>query len=154
MKRNLVNCLVTTANIEVTMSFQQWKAYTSGDINLAQIKMINDVELQLSKLNINTYKIIVTVIASTLFLINNNNVALAAGIDSIQVLGNKFLDIVRNAMYWVCLVKGCLDVGKEVTRGGDNLGNIGKIIMKYTLAFGTLYILPSCFDMVRDTFAE
>ena len=55
-------------------------------------------------------------------------------------------------MYWICLIKGLVDVGREVSRGGDNIGNIGKIVLKYVLAFATLYIMPYLFDLVRDNF--
>lgn len=154
MKRNLINCLVTKSNIEVSMSFEQWRLYENGELNLVQIKMMNDVDFELFKLDPIMYRSLVVIISILLFYFSTGSIAFASGLDAIPALGQRFLDIVRTGMYWVCLVKGCLDVGKEVTRGGDNLGNIGKIIMKYTLAFATLYIMPTCFDTVKEAFGQ
>ncbi len=155
MKRNLINCLVEKSNIEVSMSFEQYRSYRDGELNLAEIKLINDLDIDLGKLDINSYRILVIVIAGVISLISANpTIAYASGLDSINNMGMKFLDIIRTGMYWVCIIKGSLDVGKELTRGGDNMGNIGKIVVKYVLAFATLFLLPWCFDTVRDTFAQ
>lgn len=155
MKRNLINCLVEKSNIEVGMTFEQYKSYRNGDLNLAEIKMINDLDFEIGRLNPNTYKFLTIILAGVMSLLfANPTIAFANGIDSINKLGMTFLNIVRTGMYWVCIVKGCLEVGKEVTRGGDNMGNIGKIIVKYILAFATLFLLPWGFDLVQETFAK
>lgn len=156
MKRNLINCLVTTANIEVSMSFAQWKLYQNGEINLAEIKLINDLDFQLSSLNVDTYRLMVFALAILLNLFTHTStIAFAVGgSEAITVLGNKFLKIIQEGMYFVCLTKGILEVGKEVTRGGDNLGKIGRIIITYVLAFATIFIFPWAFDTVKETFAN
>jgi len=155
MKRNLINCLIEKSNIEVGMTFEQYRAYRNGELNLAEIKMINDLDFEIGRLNPNTYKCLTIILGILLgVLLGNSQIAYATGTEPINALGRKFLDIVRVGMYWVCLIKGCLEVGKEVTRGGDNMGNIGKIIIKYVLAFATLYIMPWAFDTVQETFAK
>lgn len=155
MKRNLINCLIEKSNIEVGMTFEQYRAYRNGELNLAEIKMINDLDFEIGRLNPNTYKCLTITLGILLgVLLGNSQVAYATGAESINVLGRKALDIIRIAMYWVCLIKCILEVGKEVARGGDNTGNIGKIIMKYVLAFATLYITPWAFDTVQETFSN
>lgn len=154
MKRNLINCIITTTNIEVSMSFAQWRSYQGGEMNLAEIKMINDLDFQLSKVNIDTYKLMVFSLALLLNLLTKVSVTAFAvgGSEAIPMLGNKFLGIIQEGMYYVCACKGVLEVGKEVVRGGDNLGKIGKIIISYIIAFATIYIFPWAFDTVKETF--
>lgn len=155
MKRKLINGLVELSNIEVTMSIEQFKLYRNGSLSLLEIKIVNDLEEEIGWIFTNEkqlYKYIAICIAFLLTTTSMTVTSRAAGLDSIDSLGNIFLNIVRRTMYWICLIKGLVDVGREVSRGGDNIGNIGKIVLKYVLAFATLYIMPYLFDLVRDNF--
>lgn len=154
MKKNLINRLIELSNIEVSMSMDQFKMYKNGEVNLFEIKMINELDAEIGVMRYNNkklYKYLVVGLAFALTL-SIPTTAHAVGLDSIDILGNTFLTIVRRGMYWVCLIKSIIDIGKEVQKGGDNMGNIGKIIMKYVLAFASLYIMPYLFDLVRDSF--
>lgn len=154
MKKSLINSLVMISNVEVTMNVEQFRAYRSGELNLLEIKMINDLDEELGWLIENDNKAYRNVVVGLAFTMTalSSSLVFASGLDSIDTLGNTFLNIVRRAMYWICLIKALVDVGKEVSRGGDNMGNIGKIIMKYVLAFATLYLLPWLFDLVKESF--
>lgn len=154
MKRNLINGLVKLSNIEVVMNIEQFKIYRNGELNLLEIKMINELDTEIGIIRDNNkklYKYLVVALAFVL-TVSISTTTHAVGLDSIDVLGNTFLTIVRRCMYWVCLIKSIIDIGKEVQKGGDNMGNIGKIIMKYVLAFASLYIMPYLFDLVKGSF--
>lgn len=153
MKRNLINGLVELSNTEVTMSIEQFKLYRNGSLSLLEIKIINDLEEEIGWIVTNEKQLYKHIVICIAFLLTTTSMAViprAAGLDSIDSLGNTFLNVVRRTMYWICLIKGLVDVGREVSRGGDNIGNIGKIVLKYVLAFSTLYIMPDLFDLVRD----
>ena len=155
MKANFINRLIEFSNLEVTMNYNQYRSYRSNNINLLEIKMENKLDEEIGFIFRNDkklYKLIVIAIAFAMTISLTTVTASAGGMENIDKLGNTFLNIVRRAMYWICLIKGLVDVGREVSRGGDNIGNVGKIIFKYVLAFATLYLMPWLFDLVRDSF--
>lgn len=91
-------------------------------------------------------------VGTALFLISNPLMVMAVDLSGIDRLGNTFLDIVRKVGYWIALIGAIKDIIKATMRGGNNTGEIGKIIMLYILAFGSLYLMPSLFDMVKEAF--
>jgi hypothetical protein len=57
----------------------------------------------------------------------------------------------RRIGYWVLLVMCILEVLKCVANGDTK--EIGKIIMKYLLAFMVLFLIPWAFDLVIGIFS-
>lgn len=73
-----------------------------------------------------------------------------AGIDS---LGFKLLGICRSLGYWVCLIMCVNEIIKTAMAGGE-VKDIAKIIAKYLLVFGSLYLVPILFDEIPGAFNQ
>ncbi len=92
-------------------------------------------------------------LATGLFIINNNVVFAAnPNLSGIDKMGQTFLHIIQSAGYWICLVMALVTILREITKGGDNFGQIGKVILRYIIAFSALYFLPYFFDIVKECF--
>lgn len=68
----------------------------------------------------------------------------------IDVAGNTILGIVRRIGYWCCIVGCIMDIIKALMQGDTK--SIGKIMMKYALAFGALYVFPWILDLIKSIF--
>jgi hypothetical protein len=78
---------------------------------------------------------------------------LAAPSNTVKITeaGNTILDICREIGYWACLIMCILEIIKSLLQG-DTKG-ISKIIAKYLLGFGALYLMPWLFDLIKSIFA-
>lgn len=167
MKNSLINCLIEKSNITVTFSKEQWEAYVNNDTNLLSIKLKNDFNIgnnfslskyaKDNKVNFN-YKKAVVFGLSLLFLVVNCNINAyadtVAGTEGLQKLGETFVELIQLAGYWICFAKGLIDVIKEVLKGGDKTDGIGKILVRYTLAFASFYLFPVLFDLIKKSFVS
>lgn len=167
MKNKLINCLVAKTNIQITFSTkEQWDAYRENRTNLLAIKLKNDFnigknfedaekELDFVINGFNYKKAVVFAMALSFVIINRNITAHAAtfiGEDGLVSLGENFVGLIQTAGYWICFAKGLIDIIKEVLKGGEKADGIAKILMKYTLAFSSFYLLPVLFDMIKRSF--
>jgi hypothetical protein len=73
------------------------------------------------------------------------------GLDKVDTAGGVILSVMRRIGYWVLLVMCILEVLKCVANGDTK--EIGKIIMKYLLAFMVLFLIPWAFDLVIGIFS-
>ncbi len=86
------------------------------------------------------------------YLINNPTHVLAVDLESVDKLGNTFLNILQRVGYWIALLSALAEIVKTSMRGGNNTAEIGKIIMKYLLIYASLYLMPYMFGLVREAF--
>lgn len=100
------------------------------------------------------FKGLVTISLAIGLTLLNSTIAFAGqpNLSGIDRMGSIFLHIIQTAGYWICLVMGIVSVLKEITKGGDNFGNIGKVILKYVISFASLYMLPYFFEIVKECF--
>lgn len=135
--------------MEVVMNHNQFLEWKYGNKTTLDIKLENLGMKDSKKFE----KQLIIGIGTALFLVSNPSIVMAAvDLSSIDKLGNTFLDIVRKVGYWIALIGAIKDIIKATMRGGNSTGEIGKIIMLYILAFGSLYLMPSLFDMVKGAF--
>lgn len=161
MKNKLINCLIEKSNIQVTFTEEQWRDYKNNKTNLLAVKLNNNFNINsiqnsnLLNFNINNSKykkIIVFGITLTLIIISTNiKTYAAANTDGLEELGRTFVDIIQLAGYWLCFSKGLIDIIKEVLKGGDKAEGIAKILINYTLAFASFYLLPTLFDLIKTS---
>lgn len=161
MKNKLINCLIEKSNIQVTFTEQQWRDYRENKTNLLAIKLnrsFNISPIQNShsfNFDINNpkyKKIIVFGMTLTLIIISSNLKTYAAiNTDGVDRLGKTFVDLIQLAGYWLCFSKGLIDIIKEVLKGGDKAEGIAKILINYTLAFASFYLLPTLFDLIKTS---
>lgn len=150
MKNILVEILLE--NTKTSMSFNQYKLYKDGQLSLADIKFINRFDKQLGEISPEIYKGVVIGIATVMFY--SNTVYAADGLEKIDSVGSSILTIAQKICYWVCLIMGVTDVMKELFKGDviHNYQDIGKVIIKYILAFASVYFMPYAFDTIKDLF--
>lgn len=136
---------------DISMSLNQFIDLSNNKKSLIQIRFEN---LDLNRLleNKKFKNFLIGGLAVGIHLINTKTVFAAPDLSGIDRMGMTFLHIVQNAGYWICLVMGIVSVLKEITKGGDNVGNIGKVILKYIISFASLYMLPYFFDIVKGCF--
>lgn len=161
MKNKLINCLIQKSNIQVTFTEQQWRDYKENKTNLLAVKLNRDFNINPLQ-NLNTFqfnidtlkykKIIVFGMTLTLLIISSNIKTYASiNTDGIDRLGKTFVDLIQLAGYWLCFSKGLIDIIKEVLKGGDKAEGIAKILINYTLAFASFYLLPTLFDLIKTS---
>jgi hypothetical protein len=90
-------------------------------------------------------KFTVVLLASVLY----TQKCLAAG-KGIDQLGWTLLSLIRQWAYWILIIMCVVDVIKAGA-GGDSKKILG-IIMKYLLIFASMYLLPTLFDAVKNSF--
>lgn len=136
---------------DISMSLNQFIDLSNNEKSLIQIRFEN---LDLNRLleNKKFKNFLIGGLAVGIHLINTKTVFAAPDLSGIDRMGMTFLHIVQTAGYWICLVMGIVSVLKEITKGGDNVGNIGKVILKYIISFASLYMLPYFFDIVKGCF--
>jgi hypothetical protein len=72
------------------------------------------------------------------------------GLDKIDKAGATILNLCRKIGYWACIIMAVIEIIRSLAQGDTK--SIGKIIMKYSLGFGALFILPWIFDLIAEIF--
>lgn len=137
---------------DISMSLNQFLDLANNKKTLTQIRYENlDIDKLLKSKKFKSF--LVSGLALGIHLISTKTVfALSPDLSGIDKMGMTFLHIIQTAGYWICLVMGIVSVLKEITKGGDNFGNIGKVILKYVISFASLYMLPYFFEIVKGCF--
>ena len=154
MKNKLINCLVEKANIEICFNKEQWANYRRNEKSLLQICLEKDNSYKF-ELDLNKYRKYLNfgiVFAIAYFLMTVPAYA-ATGVAGMESLGETFVSLIQTAGYWICFAKALIDIIKEVLKGGDKAEGIGKILVKYVLAFSSFYVLPMIFNIIKSNFA-
>lgn len=68
----------------------------------------------------------------------------------IDTTGNMILSIFQSLARWICIIMCLMEICKAV--GNGTTKDIGKIILKYTLAYATTFLLPFLFDTIKEIF--
>ncbi|WP_295298868.1 hypothetical protein [uncultured Brachyspira sp.] len=95
----------------------------------------------------------VFMIACSLFVFTPHEIAYGGTFDPTKIdeAGRTFLTIIQKVGYWVCIIMATKEILSELMHG--TLKNVGQVIMKYSVAFGTLFALPWIFDLIIDIFS-
>jgi hypothetical protein len=72
-------------------------------------------------------------------------------LNKVDVAGGTILAVVRSIGYWICIIMCVVEILRCLGQGDTK--QIGKIILKYLIAFGACYLLPWLFDLIRDIFS-
>ena len=70
---------------------------------------------------------------------------------NIDTAGIKILGICRNVGYWMCLIMASIEIIKSLMQG--NTKGVSSIIVKYGLGYGSLFIMPWIFDLIKSLFS-
>lgn len=71
-------------------------------------------------------------------------------ISKIDSAGFTMLSLVRTIGYWICIIMCVIEILRALMQGDTK--SIGKIIIKYILAFAAFYFLPWLFDIIKGIF--
>ena len=133
------------------MLIKKYEVYTVQEfLNKEDISYL-DKAIDHLKRNKRKYRLLVTVIALTINLSTVSSFALTPGVASIDVAGQKILDLIRRVGYWIAIILCSKDVLKHCMRG--HVESIGSVIALYGMSFGVLYFLPWLFDLIKSIFA-
>ena len=153
MKNNLINSLVELSNVQITFNREQWLLYKDNELNLLQITIGNSLKFNCDLFLYRKYLRFSVALAIAFFMSTvEANATTTINSEAIDRLGQAFVSIVQQAGYWICFAKGLMDIIKEVMRGGDKAEGIGRIVVKYVLAFASFYLLPLGFDLIKNNF--
>lgn len=122
------------------------------DRNREEIRTLDKVAKKI--LNDNRARIFfIFIIACALFVFTPQEVVYANSLDldRIDQAGRTLLSIIQKVGYWVCIIMATKEVLSELMHG--SLKNIGQVVMKYCVAFGTLFALPWIFDLIIGIFS-
>ena len=72
-------------------------------------------------------------------------------ISKIDTAGVTMLSLVRTIGYWICIIMCVVEILRALMQGDTK--SIGKIIIKYILAFAAFYFLPWLFDIIKGVFS-
>ncbi|MGL5149646.1 MAG: hypothetical protein ACRC7N_03615 [Clostridium sp.] len=136
---------------ELTMTIHQFCEMERGNLTLRDIELQNGFEGFATHVKKDKYieKLVVISMACMLMLGKIANASTNVE-GKIAGAGQRFFNIIRGLGYWLCLIGCVVEVLKSVSSGGSK--DIGKIIMKYLLIFGSLYFMPWAFDLIKEMF--
>lgn len=136
---------------EITMTIHQFCEMQRGNITLREIEKLNGYESFISVIKKDKYiEKLVVISLACMFMLGKVAHASTEAEDKIGIAGNKFFGIVKVLGYWLCLI-GCIaEILKSVATGSSK--DIGKIMIKYILIFGAMYIMPWAFDLIKEMF--
>lgn len=71
-------------------------------------------------------------------------------ITKLNAAGNTLLGVMQTIGYWVALIMCIVEILKSLSAGDTK--SIGRIIVKYLMAFAGIFVLKWLFDLIRLTF--
>lgn len=137
---------------KMAMTIHQFCQFERGELTLEQIRKSNELEAIAKHIRSNKRleKMFTFVMGSLMFFQDNSVLAAGNGVKGIDPLGFKLLGIFRSFAYWICIIMCIVEICKSLLQGDSK--SIGKIVVKYVLAFAAIYLVPWLFDVIRDSF--
>lgn len=138
-----------------TMTFEQYRQYKNGEKTLRQIKRERK---ELSAIENITTKIVENprirrMAVFTIASINYTSGVLADTTDAFGKInkgGFMILGVIQTVGYWLCVLSCIMEILKTVMNGSTK--DVGKVMVKYLLIFGSLYLMPWLFDLIKAVF--
>jgi hypothetical protein len=131
----------------ITMSVPVFMKLERKELTLKEIMATNTSETFVSKImeNSRVKKAAVVFMATMLY----SQKALAAG-KGIDALGITLITLIRQWAYWILIIMCIIEIIRAGA-GGDSKKILG-IVMKYLLIFASMYLVPTLFDAVKNSF--
>ena len=142
----------------VTMSFEQYRMYKSGELSLCEIKDMKRAEQEINKLL--AYPQVfkkATVIVALLMSLESKCYAMAVetGFDQQMDRLGKIVDktmqivyVIQTVGFIICLIMGLIEIIKALVN--KDTGAIISVGIKYLLGFSALFIFPYLLKMIFD----
>jgi len=128
------------------------RTVTNWESNIFNRKEKRDMEQIAKKINRNSKlkKTFIFVLGSLLYC---TSVMATGGAETAKINegGRKILSLIRDVGYWIAIILASWEIIKNLMQGDTK--STGKSIMKYSLGYGSLYLLPWIFDLIKSIFA-
>lgn len=136
---------------EITMSIKQFMEVQRGEKTYKDIETENGLESLAGRIlnDDRLRKLTVFTIAA----LNYSSKAFADTSEAVVKInsgGFMILGIIQTLGYWLCIISCIMEILKCVMNGSSK--DVGKIILKYLLIFGSLYLMPWLFDLIKEIF--
>ncbi len=145
----LGNKIMEVLNIEVCMNKSQLQAYRDGKQSTLSIYLTNNKNVVETAEKLLVYGLAVAIGISKTFNNYGPAVQCMGGMESIDKLGKRFLDILRHGGEILILLETIIEVIRACLKGGDNTAEIAKLIISRIVCVAIMYILPELFDAVK-----
>lgn len=89
----------------------------------------------------------IMILGSILYIQKNVVFASNGVMTSVDNLGFRILSIIQGLGYWVCVLMCIKELIKVVMSGGQTK-DVGSIILKYLILFGSLHFVPKLFNEI------
>lgn len=132
---------------DIIMTIPQFLAVQRGEMTY------KDLETETFAAKIMKNPRLIKCFTVSIALMNTLNVAYANSGDistKINVTGNMILTLMQSIARWVCIIMCLVEITKAL--GNGTTKDIGKILLKYTLAYATTFLLPFLFDSIEQIF--
>lgn len=139
---------------EITMSIPQYLELSRGNLTLKEIRNNNEIIAEQILKNEQAKRFAITTIALSNILIKAyaEDDGATQAIAKIHQATNTILSVVQEGLYSLCILACIFEIGKAVISKRNE--SIPSIIMKYILAFGSIYFLPWIFNLIKAIFAN
>lgn len=137
------------------MTFTQYRQYENGEKTLREIKRerkelsrLEDIATKIVE-NPKLKRLVVFTVAS----LNYASEVLADTTDAFGKInkgGSMILGVIQTVGYWLCVLSCIMEILKTVMNGSTK--DVGKVMVKYLLIFGSLYLMPWLFDLIKAIF--
>lgn len=138
---------------EITLSIKQFMQIQKKEMNMTSMEI--DIDDFINRINPKIKRWIIFGIACTMVAISSTKIAYADGsLPQIDTIGNKLLGIAQQVGYWLCLILCIKEILTEILQGNaiTNPSDIAKPVVKYALAFASIYFMPSLFNWIKEVF--
>lgn len=132
-------CIVYYNNTLENIKNRQKQKYNEN-LELVAKKINNDTRLK---------RMAVFTLGNLLYI--NDTVYAADPLSKVDKAGGTILGIVRKVGYWICIIGCIIDIIKALIQGDTK--SVAKVMMKYALAFGALYVFPWILDLIKSIFS-
>jgi hypothetical protein len=122
-----------------------WKYKTPSE------KQKEYMEIAAKRINSNTRfkRTFVFLVGSLMYC--QNVLAQGADLSKINNGGHTILNIIQSIGYWIAIIMAAQEIIKNLMQGDTK--STGKSIMEYSLGYGSLYLLPWIFDLIKSIFS-
>lgn len=137
---------------EITMSIPQFCAYKRGEKTLKDIKIENGLEsIAIKIMNDERLRKMAVFTIAGLNYASKVFADVSEASAKINEAGIQILGVVQTIGYWLCIIFCLMEILKSIMNGSSK--DVGKIMLKYTLIFASLYLMPFAFNLIKEIFA-
>lgn len=132
---------------EIIMTIPHFLAVQRGEMTYKDLEVETLATRIIKDPRLTKCFVVAVALANTLTIAYAEANAVSAKIDA---TGNMILTIMQSIARWVCIIMCLVEITKALGNGTSK--DIFKIILKYSLAYASTYMLPFMFDGIRDIF--